>query len=170
MSGRSHFAGFPKPIQPTDWAKLAAFLDGEGCIAIQRQDTKGRHRAKSPRHVLHMWIGNTDPRLPLWCEEFFGGKLYFRECSKRSSKHRDAYMWNANSLRAVAIVEGCLPFFVLKREQGEVALAFAKIARAPEHGKVVPVAMIQQREEMKQQLSDLKTLKFPVLDRFKKQA
>ena len=107
------------------WIKLAAFIDGEGSISIKNLNTKtGRYSQ------LFVAIANTDPRLPMWCKEHFGGLLYGSDSNaKKSSKQRRYWRWITHSAQAEAIIRGCLPYFLLKREQAEVALAYRKTFR-----------------------------------------
>ena len=173
MSGSTRFEGFPMMISEGDWKTMAAFIDGEGCIRIQRQEPGSRgasHRAKSPRHDLIIVIGNTDPRLALWCKERFGGSLYLRETSKRNDKHRDAYVWHATQKRAESILHGCLPHFLLKKEQAQIALAFCAVAWTQLGGDQLPQSIIDQRDELKHRLETEKVRKFAVIDGFKKTA
>jgi hypothetical protein len=173
VSGSSKFEGFPAMVNEGDWKMMAAFIDGEGCIRIQRQEPGSRganHRAKSPRHDLIIVIGNTDPRLAMWCKERFGGSLYLRETSKRNSKHRDAYVWHATQKRAESVLRGCLPHFILKREQAEIALAFCAVAWTQLGGEQLPQSVINQRDYLKQKLEAEKVRRFGVIEGFKKPA
>jgi hypothetical protein len=170
MSGKQKFEGFPQLVTDMDWARMAAFLDGEGCIRIQMVPAEKRKRAKSPWHMLILVMGNTDPRLALWCSERFGGNLYFRQSSKRNSRHRDAFVWHCNSKRAEAVIRGCLPHFVLKREQAETALAFCEIAWTQLAGESLPQELIDKREILRKKLESEKTRKFELVAGFRKMA
>jgi hypothetical protein len=112
-----------------DWARLAAYIDGEGSIFIRdRQPTetdikKGRIRG----HCLVICVANTDPRLVYWCKQKFDGCAYR---TKRTSPGRGKYPvragfeWIIGQTKAAKILEACMPYFLLKREQAEIALAF----------------------------------------------
>jgi len=106
-----------------DWARLAAFIDGEGMIDIhtRRQFSKKQNKIYECRYV-RVEVVNTDPRLPLWCKNTFGGSI--QPHKRYSSKWRMAYSWEIASKKAITIIRGCLPYFLLKREQAEIALAF----------------------------------------------
>src|SRR5215831_11831464 len=56
-------------IPDVDWARLAAFIDGEGCIYIVSFSEKGKHKSK--RHQISISITNTDGVLPLWLKNTF---------------------------------------------------------------------------------------------------
>jgi hypothetical protein len=111
-----------KTTQQSDWIRLAAFIDAEGTIAIKNLRTKSGRYSQ-----LIVAIANTDPRLPMWCKENFDGLLYASDDNaKKSSKQRRFWRWITHSAQAEEIIRGCLPYFLLKREQGEIALAYRK--------------------------------------------
>src|ERR1700733_1753313 len=142
-------------IAETDWIKLAAFIDGEGSISVKNLTTKtGRYSQ------LFVAIANTDPRLPMWCKERFGGLLYACDSNpKKSDKWRRAYRWITHSAQAETILLGCLPHFLLKREQAEVALAYRKTFRV-KTGKgstrILTDAELAIRQSCREELQRLK--------------
>jgi|SRR5580692_2853114 hypothetical protein len=107
-------------MEPTqiDWARLAAFIDGEGTIVIKPYLVKYTQ--------LFVRIANTDPRLPLWCRKCFDhGKVYASDSQSRKFPGRmRVYTWIVQSKKAELILRGCLPYFILKKEQAEIALAY----------------------------------------------
>ena len=152
-------------VEPSeiDWARLSAFIDGEGSIAIDKQI---RADCITPHYGLVIVIANTDPRLVLWGRERFGGKIYAR--SIRSAKHRMAYAWHLSSSQAEFVIRGCLPYMLLKREQAELALAFretykleSSLVRSGKSGRAsVPVEVANRREELFKQIRAAKKEKF----------
>ena len=151
-------ARFPQPdlsgVSTIDWARLAAFIDGEGCIRIA-----GVKGSKSySRRVLYVeiTISNTDLRLLQWLKNTFGGSVSMRP--RAVEKWSPAGAWVVGSRHAANILEGCLPFFIIKREQADVALAFqATILVDRRYGcKGRPTELIDQQMQMKEQLQDLK--------------
>jgi hypothetical protein len=141
-------------MEPTqiEWAKLAAFVDGEGTIVIVK--------ARLHYTQLVIRVANTDPRLPLWCKKFFGGRVYASSTNKRrNSTLRLFYTWTTQSQKAEDILRGCLPHFTLKREQAEVALAYRETFRhikgnTPEQDLTVDRMAI--RQQYREKLSRLK--------------
>src|SRR5438132_1621274 len=121
-------------VTPThdDWVRMAAYLDGEGYIGIVLH-SKRKATMLSPRYVLAMTVSNTDPRLPQWCRERFGGNIRIQKPSRARLREKICYHWKAEARIARKILEGCLEYFILKREQAEVALAFQKLV-APANG------------------------------------
>jgi len=106
-----------------DWVRLAAFIDGEGMIDIHthRQFRKDLGRLHETLYV-RIIIVNTDPRLALWCKNTFGGTANLDR--KSNPKWRNCLKWYCSSKKAAEILRGCLPYFLLKREQAELALIF----------------------------------------------
>lgn len=105
-------------IQEIDWARLAAYIDGEGCITIS--NTKG-----SQAQYMKVFIANTDPRLMEWCRDNFGGTINGKKRVNRE-KHKPCYVWTVCSQMAWVVLLGCMPYFIIKREQAEIALSFQR--------------------------------------------
>lgn len=141
-----------KPTE-VDWARLAAFIDGEGCISIVKQNRP--MRPDRPHvYMLELHIGNNDPRLAYWCKSTFGvGFTFTRKAPKNSP--RPFYCWLVHGVKAAKLLEGCYSYFTLKREQAEVAFAFAALACKSGRGTVSD-SNYQQRGELKRKLSEIK--------------
>ena len=149
-------------VQPSDidLARLAAFIDGEGCISIPKIKAQ---RAKRPVHTLLISITNTDTRLMRWLEETFGG--YVENHHNESPQHpkwRSSYVWRITSGKAGALLEKCLPYFVMKRDQAELGIALCK-TRGQCYGRGICISddLYDYRESLCQQIKVLKRPKFP---------
>lgn len=105
----------PTDIAEMDWVRLAAYLDGEGYIGIASKD-KGKHA-----HHLTVSVGNIDPRLTTWLLHTFGGTI--REC-KFKARVKRFWVWRVYGHQAAELLKQCLPYFIMKRDQAEVAIAF----------------------------------------------
>lgn len=100
-----------------DWARLAALIDGEGCICIPRAGRKRRYPVVA--------VYNTDPRMILWIQSKFGGHV----SKKMKSKARKPLLeWRARRSETEQVLVGCLPYFLIKREQAEVAIAYERVS------------------------------------------
>lgn len=154
--GRSYKRGKP-PVEPTviDWARLAAFIDGEGCIRITEKKEKHYPRAYL---YLQINISNTDPRLPAWLKKTFGGGVYHsRRASKLNVRWSDCFMWMVSGGRVAELLQGCMPYFIIKREQAETALAFQEtIGRKGGPGYSTPPEIVESQYKFKDALSSLK--------------
>lgn len=135
-------------VIPTDWARLAAFIDGEGHIAIQCNTRKNGRTY----HYIRVIVSNTDPRLMSWLLNTFGGGLMTEK--KRQVKLRTCYKWSVSCQHAENILLGCFEYFITKRQQAEIALAFQGTIRDYRRGSSIPqdvqVLRAQYRELLEQ--------------------
>ena len=106
----------PTQFKSEDLARLAAYIDGEGYIAIERVGIKRSHK-------MQVTITNTDVRLVVWLKDTFGGE--YRAKGKTNSRRRIWY-WYAGSALADELLKACLPYFIMKRDQAEIAIAFRR--------------------------------------------
>jgi len=149
----------PVKRSPTeiDWARLAVLIDGEGYIGIATAFSKKMKWAR-PHLYLDVRITNTDPRISDWCVSKFGGKVYINKRKAGMEKWSDTFHWSVSCNKAEAILRGCLPYFLIKREQAEVALAFqSTIDRAKSNGcKGVPREHVLKQVELRNTLQQMK--------------
>ena len=140
-----------------DWARLAVLIDGEGYIGIATAYSRKRNWAR-PHLYLDVRVVNTDPRVAEWCAANFGGKVYLNKRKAGHEKWSTAIHWAVSCNKAEAVLRGCLPYFLIKREQAEVALAFqATIDRAKSNGvKGVPTEVVLHQVELRNALQELK--------------
>lgn len=144
-------------ISQVDWARLAAYIDSEGCIRIVRGKARQTHRASTSHgawHGLILHVTNVDLRLLQWCKQNFGGVIF---AQIRKSK-RQVFDWRAYNKNVGEILRGCMPYFIVKREQAEIGLAF--LATVTGTTKKLPAEVVQLREQMYQQMKDLKHTEF----------
>ena len=137
-----------------DYVRLAAFVDGEGCISIY-------HRKPSKKDNVHNWkrttqlilsVRNCDPRLPLWCKEVFGGSI---GRSYPRPPRRNSFLWVIRYKKAADILQACMPFFLLKREQAEIAIAIQQTMKRWGRAQV-PDNVRAQRATLTAELKRLK--------------
>lgn len=138
-------------VSEIDWARLAAFIDGEGTIHISRNDVA--KSSVTPVFTLFVVLGNTDLRLINWLVDTFTGIVC--KAKKRSSKWKDMYQWRQASKRAEVIVEHCLPYLICKREQAETALAFRKLFPGCKIGRLIADSTIDARNECRKKMQAL---------------
>lgn len=151
---------FPQPdlsqISQIDWARLAAYIDGEGCIRIAGVKGSTPYR----RRVLYVevTITNTDLRLSAWLKSTFGGSVYINKQNRGNVRWASTTAWVVGSRHAARILEFCLPYFIIKREQADVALAFQRtIVVDRRYGcKGRPIELINQQTTLQEQLQTLK--------------
>jgi hypothetical protein len=136
-----------------DWARLAAFIDGEGTIMIQSTVQK-----KSGHVGLYvdLRVGGCDPRLTTWLQNTFGGKVYMQSRKKYQPNWQDCFSWVVGCSVAVHLLKQCLPYFIMKRDQAEVAIAFSETLSRNVGVKGHPPEVILKRLEMRETLRNLK--------------
>ena len=121
----------PILISEVDRARLAAYIDGEGHINVCAKGMRSKIKARrTPSMLLRIDICNTDIRLMEWCKRVTGvGNICL---DRRTADHRRGgtrrllYRWAVCDRQAERIITECLPFFVIKREQADTALAFRR--------------------------------------------
>jgi len=100
-----------------DYARLAAYIDGEGHIEISCNKT---HRY----YMLKVTIVNGDFRLPEWCQDHFGGILCRFRYHGDPKNYAPMKRWILSSWQASNVLKRCLPYFICKREEAEKAIQF----------------------------------------------
>jgi len=135
-------------ISEIDWARLAAFIDGEGTILINRAKPTGRMR--SPAHTLHVNIGNSSPVLIQWLFSSFGGSVHARKEKPDVAYHRMPFWnWCLREAQAEAVLRRCLPYLMIKLEQAKIGLAFRDLKNLGTRKFTrVDAEQLRQRDEM----------------------
>lgn len=150
-------------IPATDWAKMAAYIDGEGSIGIRLR--KAGPRNKADRHVITVVLCNSDPRLITWAQDLFCvGSLSIRkiwnpDAPGRIKSRRPSYIWEVQAKRAEWLLKNCLPYFTIKVEQARICLELSS-TMSNVWNRVPPEVFIK-RQELKQQLHTLKATVIP---------
>lgn len=140
----------PEPTA-TDWARLAAYIDGEGAVLLNRY-RDGRHNRMDM--WLRLTVVNTDPRLPMWIFNTFGVGRFTISDKCRKSTHRQAYRWQCSGKAAEGILRACYQFFIIKREHADIALAYRETIGTC--GMSVSLEIREERERLRQALHALK--------------
>jgi hypothetical protein len=143
-----------KPTE-VDWARLAAFIDGEGSIVINKAGKNGT------RFTVRISISNTDPRLIHWIKNTFGGSVCIHRVS--NPKHRDSMKWDAACREAQTILQNCYQYLIIKREQADVALAYYETVPTQCMGSTrIKPEVIEKRQELRDKISRLKKVSLPM--------
>lgn len=142
-----------KNISQIDYARLAAYIDGEGCIQIHcvKQYSRKAKAHWRPHYITQVVITNTDPRLIVWLKETFGGFI-----TRYSTGKRPCFKWHVHSQTCSEMLLNCLPYFLVKKRQAEIAIAFRKTYSRDYigRGRSVPDSQIAKRDALIQELSD----------------
>lgn len=128
-------------ITQVNWAKLAAFLDGEGCIGIAMT---GRLRYTPVPVVI---VTNTDVRLMAWLQDNFGGNV--RVNHHRAGNRRVAYKWEPRYWDVLAILRGVREHLILKNEQAEIGIRLKEMVIGKWHrGERITAEIRREREDL----------------------
>jgi hypothetical protein len=142
----------------TDWAQMAAYLDGEGSILI---NTQKRGNGEVRGWYLRIMVANSDVRLMAWLKERFGGVYRDANTEKyyAGKNWKISYHWTIGAFPAAWILHNSLPYFVIKREQAEIGITLQESMRLFVNGsgdKKLPKELYEQRKELKRRLLVLK--------------
>jgi len=144
---------------------MAGLIDGEGSLECQRQMQK---HGRTPRYQLRLSFGFATEEPLRTIGGWFGlqPKCYPRVSPERQPFWRMSIPKNA----AVLLLNQCLPYLILKREQAELVLAIEKVRALHSPSRHIPVghpdrrmpeAAIREMEEYHQRLRALKSAKRP---------
>jgi len=104
-----------------DYARLAAYIDGEGSIRIYKRKSKG---CTNPNYRMEIRVYNTDVRLVRWCKETFGGSI--SGARSKGPGCRPELYWVSHTSIAEELLVLCRPYLLIKGERADLALAFRK--------------------------------------------
>lgn len=140
-------------VSEVNWARLAAYIDGEGTVMIQRSVSKN---AKFPSFILTLIVANTDLRLMEWLTRTFTGNVYFSQSAKTRFKcNKVCHSWRHFEDRAATILEHCLPYLIMKRDQAEIGLAYRELRKLGSKGRKLTATDIELREEFRGRMRSL---------------
>ena len=147
-------------VSDIDWARLAAYVDGEGTIMISKSAVKTG--TKNPQYVLTLIVANTDPRLICWLQGNFGGyNTYSHSLGSRLAREhgcharKACFSWRQHEERAAEIIRHIMPNLIMKREQAEVALAYRELRKQGSKGRKLTSVDIDAREVLRQEMRSL---------------
>lgn len=146
-----------------DWARLAAFIDGEGCISIIRNVKKARANGGC-QLVMAVYLGGNDPRLAGWLKTTFGmGNTWIRKQKYQGKEWRPFYGWKVTGANAKTLLQGCYPYLLLKKEQADIALAFQALVHPTGNKhcrRSLTLENYNQREMLKVEMERLKHMDY----------
>ena len=141
-------------VSEINWARLAAYIDGEGTIMIAR--TKTNKGTKQPMYVLTLIVANTDLRLIRWLSNTFTGQSYFSHSeSQRKWSKKTCHSWRLFEKRAAVVLEHCLPYLIIKRDQADIGLAYRALRDLGSKGRKLTLVDISEREGFRSAIRSL---------------
>jgi len=148
-----------------EYARLAAYIDGEGCIDIHKHTQYRPHLKRNYSNwYIRITMTNTKPELSAWCEEIFGGCDY--EEKRDHPDWNNSKKWYVQARKATDILRHCLPYFLLKHRQAELAIRFQQtVDTAHKTGRRgLPPQVLQGRQEMVKEMHRLNRRGKPKID------
>lgn len=136
-----------KHVSQIDWSRLAMAIDGEGAILLNRHNVKKRNAWSI---WLRVTVVNTDPRLPQWCADTFAIGKVVLAARRRKKTHKMSFRWQTSCRQAEWIIRGCRPYFIIKGEEADIALAFQ--ATLGRNGQAVSKETRERRQELREAL------------------
>jgi hypothetical protein len=126
-----------------NWAYLAGFIDGEGCLGLRRVKTTIRPR---------ITITNTNKEVLELIRGFVGSGSICKSRTKGEG-WKCAYRWQLEGKQSIGkVIDGVLPHLIVKREQGIVLKRFIDTIQEKSH-RLRPEVIIERElllETMKQ--------------------
>ena len=139
-------------ISEVDWARLAAYVDGEGTIEIYKENRKDGYI----EFALRLHVTNSDRRLLEWIENRFGGYISPPRVSR--PKQKAVYDWRVRSYSAYKLIIQFRKFLIIKGERADIAILFweecgRRTRRMSGNGR--PNWMKQKQESYYQEMKQL---------------
>lgn len=137
----------------TTLAYLAGIIDADGCICILK--TKPNQHNRKGKWSLRLNVTNTNSRLVGWLTQHFPdiGHLFWK-FEKEGWKPR--YDWYLSGWNAAKLLELCLSYLVIKKEQAKIAIEFQEtFGKEKRKYYRLPESVITIRESLRIKMSEL---------------
>ena len=152
-----------------DYARLAAFIDGEGWVSILRRKNHSERKTGNKNLTYSFVIGVANTSIPLhtWLEEIFGGKTYSRKNrenivikGEKTKQNKKAYQWHITSHDAIKLLKQIRPYLIIKGAQADLAFEFYnKYMKHPHKGmNGTPLWLLKYAEEYYNKMKELNSL------------
>lgn len=114
----------------TDWAYLAGFIDGEGCLTIARVRV-GKNINKLAFH-RNIRVGQCSRPVLDWIVSRFGGTVYKHQ--KPYDRKNWYYYWalTGSKKKYEQFLLGILPYLKVKKLQAKIMLEFVRLPWGPD--------------------------------------
>lgn len=140
-------------MKKTDISFIAALIEGEGCIHIQRMNT-GK-RAKRAGYQLTISMKNTALSLLKFCKERVGGKIKKRKPSK-TGKYI-THQWRIHGKGAYKVLNLIFPYLISKKKQANLGMKFQEEKNKTFSGSILTQKERNLRNRMYLRMRELKS-------------
>jgi hypothetical protein len=138
-------------LSDVDAAYLAALIDGEGSISMNKTHTNDNNR--NTTYCLRVKITNTFPGIMDWVALVVGhGNVC--KAKKYHSHYKQSWTWSIVGRRAIDLLYQIYPYLRIKKLQAEVVFEYAKTITYPGQVKLSQDT-IDHRAELKNRLTVL---------------
>ena len=132
--------------EPTDWVYAAGFVDGEGCISVNRSMST---RSGRYQYGVCVVVSNRDRDVLDWMKRTWGGWVVAFPAIERA---RPAFNWRSpTGLSAKPFLSGIQPWLRIKGRQCENALAMIDLlqrGRRTLGPYPLPPAWLEEQEKL----------------------
>jgi hypothetical protein len=132
-----------------DDAYAAGIIDGEGSIGVT-------YRTTNDSYLLVVQVSMTQPAVPTWLHETYGGGLGMYAQGARSWGSQYVYKWSIYGKEALLFISKVIPYLKEKRLQAEVASDYP-VGREPGLGRKLSPEDRATQADMYELLRSLKT-------------
>ena len=140
----------------TELAYAAGIIDGEGCIGIWKyRQPRCQH---GYTYALRVTVTMTEPEVPTWLFETFGGCLNDYPPEREEWKRK--YIWAISTKQARPFLGTILPYLKEKVEQAEIAIEFQSTKKMGDYrNKPKTDAVLEAEEILAVKLRNLRNTK-----------
>lgn len=116
-------------MQETDKAYIAGFLDGEGCIVVDRQKRTNSHHKQHYYYVPRICIANRHKGVLDYINKCWGntGSLTLRKLNNKNANWSDAWQLRFSSVPTYGYLIEILPYLKTKRKQAELVIEMGEL-------------------------------------------
>jgi hypothetical protein len=130
----------------TDLAWAAGFIEGEGCLAIERP----------PRCTAQVTVSQLDKAPLVKLQNLFGGQLRF-DSKKEGGTTNPRWVWRVSTVFCREVLPLLVPYMTgSKQKQAKVLSEFAASMLDGQHGRRVSEKEIQRRFAAKEKLERIR--------------
>jgi len=137
------------PWTKEDYAYLAGFLDGEGCIGVYsriKQNRGSRQYTPSKSYRPRVSIVNTNKEVLEWIKKEFGGYLSMKT---KVAGHKIGYSLNIVDYKKIErMIINCLPNLKVKKEVALLVLKFPWNAKCNQYTREVTKQICDFKEQL----------------------